>query len=922
MSTLKFDILNTGAITYNPSYTALLVGGGGAGGETDSLSSIGGNGGGGGGVTVARFSPIFGQDIKIVVGNGGVYTDGENTLLSSSSFFYVASGGPKGSTGIEVLNTNIHLVSTLNGNGFLDRGAGGAGNKGGPTKIGANGGSGVIVSSVVYNVNDVVAGGGGGATSLDYYGKGQAGGGDGSSLSGAGGNAKDNTGGGGGGKCLTFGPKPGSSGVAYLQIPTSLYTGTYTGTVSAVTEGPYTILKFLNSGTYTTIDKWYADSSNFNRPVTLNGGVELVNEYNDVKAAKFNGQTGFLSVSGMGLGNADFTIETFASYNVEGSLGNQDAGNANGANLSFGSHSSFGPYGSSFLHNVGNFNHDTWYHLAVVRLSGVLTMYVNGSAAGHSSDTTNYLDHAFNIGGGGFYPYFNGKITGYRVVRGTALYTSNFTVPIVGPTAVTGTQLLLNFKSTSVPVVVDGYYSTGRFVGFKKVPGDGLFHQALDNNKYYFYGTNGSVIVLDGHYSFGYIVQGTLTGGDEQVHQALDTGLFYVYHTASGSVTPAREGYYFYGYYVHGVLSAGDQHVHLAQDNGLYYFYGIIPGTLAIANGYYSYGYYQDGILTAGDNHVYEAQDNADFYLYGSNGSISLANGYYTSGYYQNGMLDSVVISTAQQAQDDGIYYFYSDLDSPRRATGRFLTGYIVNGVLSDGSCSGLPWAAVPVEDPDHFYDYTSTIGPVTAYSDGYYAGCEVGKFVAGKLVAGDNNIHKAKEISEPYYLIFGTTPGSVSSAEGYFSSGYFSGGYLTAGDGEVHQAFDNSLYYVYYTTLTPQALSSGDPFHETDLVITGTYFYAASSTNDLNKWWSLSSWWGDLAHIVNANHLPISSTNVMVLSTIPPYADIDRTDWVQPSSIDTGTAGAEFYSIEHNILTLNITGSATFSGNIVYQKP
>jgi len=83
-----------------------------------------------------------------------------------------------------------------------------------------------------------------------------------------------------------------------------------------------------------------------------------------------------------------------------------------------------------------------------------------------------------------------------------------------------------------------------------------------------------------------------------------------------------------------------------------------------------------------------------------------------------------------------------------------------------------------------------------------------------------------------------------------------------------------------------------------------------------------LSSWWGDSAHTIKANHLPISSTNVVVLGNVPPYADIDRTDWAQPSSINTGTAGVEFYSIMHNILTLNITGSATFGGNIIYQKP
>ena len=43
----------------------------------------------------------------------------------------------------------------------------------------------------------------------------------------------------------------GGSGVVVLQIPTSRYPGTYTGSVSVSTYGSNTILKFTNIGSYT-----------------------------------------------------------------------------------------------------------------------------------------------------------------------------------------------------------------------------------------------------------------------------------------------------------------------------------------------------------------------------------------------------------------------------------------------------------------------------------------------------------------------------------------------------------------------------------------------------------------------------------------------------------------------------------------------
>jgi hypothetical protein len=74
-----------------------------------------------------------------------------------------------------------------------------------------------------------------------------------------------------------------------------------------------------------------------------------------------------------------------------------------------------------------------------------------------------------------------------RIVKGTALYSSNFTVPRTPPTAVTGTELLLNFGSTGAPPTWYGDGSlTARTVtlsaGVTRVDeGNGLVAAAISN---------------------------------------------------------------------------------------------------------------------------------------------------------------------------------------------------------------------------------------------------------------------------------------------------------------------------------------------------------------------------------------------------------------------------------------------------------
>jgi hypothetical protein len=61
-----------------------------------------------------------------------------------------------------------------------------------------------------------------------------------------------NTGGGGGG-CSTLNVQGGNggSGIVIIAVPTTFYTGTYTGSPVITTVGTYTVLTFYSSGSYT-----------------------------------------------------------------------------------------------------------------------------------------------------------------------------------------------------------------------------------------------------------------------------------------------------------------------------------------------------------------------------------------------------------------------------------------------------------------------------------------------------------------------------------------------------------------------------------------------------------------------------------------------------------------------------------------------
>ena len=104
-----------------------------------------------------------------------------------------------------------------------------------------------------------------------------------------------------------------------------------------------------------------------------------------------------------------------------------------------------------------------WFHIAIVRNSSTTTMYVNGVSEGTWSDSTNYneLDKLW-IGRHGYSANhnFTGWVSNFRIVNGTAVYTSNFTPPTAPLTAINNTKLLICTK----PDAVDDIGPTGHTV--------------------------------------------------------------------------------------------------------------------------------------------------------------------------------------------------------------------------------------------------------------------------------------------------------------------------------------------------------------------------------------------------------------------------------------------------------------------------
>lgn len=104
------------------------------------------------------------------------------------------------------------------------------------------------------------------------------------------------------------------------------------------------------------------------------------------------------------------------------------------------------------LYNIGLIEYkNQWVHFAITRNESTIKVFKNGIQLGDSlTSSYDYNDTINNLGIGNepTYPYgsltaFGGNITNFRWVKGTAIYTSNFSVPTSPLIATPDTKLLL-----------------------------------------------------------------------------------------------------------------------------------------------------------------------------------------------------------------------------------------------------------------------------------------------------------------------------------------------------------------------------------------------------------------------------------------------------------------------------------------------
>ena len=172
------------------------------------------------------------------------------------------------------------------------------------------------------------------------------------------------------------------------------------------------------------------------------------------------------SSSDLAMGTGDFTIEGWYKINAKQNFGffmNGPSGLSSTYGTVVWNYTGSG-YGLQFITSGGyqatGFTPppDQWFHLALVRNSGTTSLYYNGELLKAAADTTNYTNTTFQIGGYDSSPYLmNGSVSNFRIVKGTAVYTSSFRVPTEPLTAITNTVLLCcNNSSTTGSTVTPG----------------------------------------------------------------------------------------------------------------------------------------------------------------------------------------------------------------------------------------------------------------------------------------------------------------------------------------------------------------------------------------------------------------------------------------------------------------------------------
>jgi hypothetical protein len=256
---------------------------------------------------------------------------------------------------------------------------------------------------------------------------------------------------------------------------TAVYTGAFTPPTTPLTAISGTSLLTCQSTTFidNSANAFTITVAGNARPFTANPfGVTTTNSAYSTSviggSGYFDGSGDQLTVannSAFDVGSGNFTVEAWVYLtSTSGSVFNYSNGQTQNSNFAWEIYQlsatsiqvfvaqSTSQYVASSTALVPN----AWNHVAGVRNGNTLTIYVNGVAGGTTASVTgvtvnNPASSTVKVSG---YNNSTNNIAGYvtdaRMVKGTAVYTANFTPPTAPLTAITNTQLLTNFTNAGI----------------------------------------------------------------------------------------------------------------------------------------------------------------------------------------------------------------------------------------------------------------------------------------------------------------------------------------------------------------------------------------------------------------------------------------------------------------------------------------
>jgi len=236
---------------------------------------------------------------------------------------------------------------------------------------------------------------------------------------------------------------------------TALYTTTFTPPTAPLTAITNTVLLTCQTNQPANNSVFLDDSTNA-FAITRAGNTTqgTFSPYGANWSNYFDGTGDYMDPTSSSVSlSANWTIEFWFNTAVAGvSLmdSRSDATNGFYPNISGYSATQIDAYYNSTDHliTVGTYL-SVWNHVAMVKNSGTLTIYFNGVSVYSVADSNTWLIGANRprlAANGGYFSvapgYYTGYISNFRIVNGTAVYTTAFTPSTTPLTAITNTRLL------------------------------------------------------------------------------------------------------------------------------------------------------------------------------------------------------------------------------------------------------------------------------------------------------------------------------------------------------------------------------------------------------------------------------------------------------------------------------------------------